>query len=69
MHKNKDEKNIMALWKNNKIIKEYKNEQEFFKTIKQNGFDKYLFFFSKNFEEHIKIIKNLKNDDDNNEEE
>ena len=69
MHKNKDEKNIMALWKNNKIIKEYKNEQEFFKIIRQNGFDKYLFFFSKNFEEHIKIIKNLKNDDDNNEDE
>ena len=68
LHKNKEEKNIMALWKENKLIKEFKTEQEFLQNITQNGFDKYLFFFRLSFDEHMKIIKNIKNDNDNEEE-
>ena len=64
LHKNKEEKNIMAVWKANKLIKEFKTEQEFLQNITQNGFDKYLFFFRRSFDEHMKIIKNIKNDND-----
>ena len=67
LNKNKEEKNIMALWKANKLIKEFKTEQEFLQNITQNGFDKYLFFFRRSFDEHMKIIKNIKNDNDNEE--
>ena len=61
-HKIEEEKNILALWKNNKIIKSFKNKEEFFNNIKKNGFDNYLFFLQRTFDEHIKIINNLKND-------
>jgi hypothetical protein len=67
-HKNEDEKDIMALWKNNKIIKSFTNEEEFFNNITQNGFGNYLFFFQKTFDEHIKIINNIKNDNENDDE-
>ena len=69
LHKNKEEKNIMAVWKENKVVKVFNTEQEFIQNITQNGFDKYLFFFKRSFEEHIKIIKNIKNDNDNDMEE
>ena len=62
LHKNEDEKDIMALWKNNKIIKSFINEDEFFNNIAKSGFDNYLFFFQKTFDEHIKIINNIKKD-------
>ena len=65
LNKNKEEKNIMAVWKGNKVIKIFNTEQEFIQNITQNGFDKYLFFFKRSFDEHIKIIKNIKNDNDN----
>ena len=69
LNKNKEEKNIMAVWKGNKVIKIFNTEQEFIQNITQNGFDKYLFFFKRSFDEHIKIIKNIKNDNDNDTEE
>ena len=69
LNKNKEEKNIMAVWKGNKVIKIFNTEQEFIQNITQNGFDKYLFFFKRSFDEHIKIIKNVKNDNDNDTEE
>ena len=69
LNKNKEEKNIMAVWKGNKVIKIFNTEQEFIQNITQNGFDKYLFFFFFFFDEHIKIIKNIKNDNDNDTEE
>ena len=69
LNKNKEEKNIMAVWKGNKVIKIFNTEQEFIQNITQNGFDKYLFFFKRSFDEHIKIIKDLKNDNDNDTEE
>ena len=69
LNKNKEEKNIMAVWKGNKVIKIFNTEQEFIQNIAQNGFDKYLFFFKRSFDEHIKIIKNIKNDNDNDTEE
>ena len=56
LNKNKEEKNIMAVWKGNKVIKIFNTEQEFIQNITQNGFDKYLFFFKRSFDEHIKII-------------
>jgi hypothetical protein len=59
----------MAVWKGNKVIKIFNTEQEFIQNITQNGFDKYLFFFKRSFDEHIKIIKNIKNDNDNDTEE
>lgn len=66
-HKNEDEENIMALWKKNKIIKSFRNVEDFFKVISQNGFDNYLFFFKRSFGEHIRIINNIKNDKEENE--
>ena len=68
LNKNKEEKNIMAVWKGNKVIKIFNTELEFIQNITKNGFDKYLFFFKRSFDEHIKIIKNIKNDNDNEEE-
>jgi hypothetical protein len=64
LHKNNDEKNIMALWKNNKVSKTYKTIEEFWNNIIQTGFGNYLFFFQKTFDEHIKIINNIKNEYD-----
>ena len=69
LNKNKEEKNIMAVWKGNKVIKIFNTELEFIQNITKNGFDKYLFFFKRSFDEHIKIIKNIKNDNDNDTEE
>ena len=69
LNKNKEEKNIMAVWKGNKVIKIFNTEKGFIQNITQNGFDKYLFFFKRSFDEHIKIIKNIKNDNDNDTEE
>jgi len=68
LNKNKEEKNIMAVWKGNKVIKIFNTELEFIQNITKNGFDKYLFFFKRSFDEHIKNIKNIKNDNDNEEE-
>ena len=69
LNKNKEEKNIMAVWGGGEVIKIFNTEQEFIQNITQNGFDKYLFFFKRSFDEHIKIIKNIKNDNDNDTEE
>ena len=66
-HKNEDEKNIMALWKNNKIIRSFRIEKDFLNNVIQNGFENYLFFFQRTFDEHIRIINNLKNDNEDNE--
>ena len=63
-----EEKNIIALWKKNKVIKSFRNEDEFFYNIKQNGFENYNFFFKRTFDEHIKIINNLKNDNEDDDE-
>ena len=68
-HKNDEEYNIMALWKNNKIIRTFRAKEEFFQSIEQAGFDKYLFFFEKNFEDNIRIINNIKEDDEKEEDE
>ena len=62
-HKNEEEKNIMAIWKNNKISKTFRTEEDFNQNIFQTGFDNYLSFFKKNFDEHFRIINNIKNDD------
>jgi hypothetical protein len=67
-HKINEEKNIIALWKKNKVIKSFRNEDEFFINMKQNGFDNYNFFFKRTFDEHIKIINNLKNDNEEDDE-
>ena len=59
-----EEFNIMALWKNNKIIKTFRNKENFFQIINQSGFGNYLFFFNKTFDEHVKIINNIREDNE-----
>ena len=65
LNKNSDEnnRNIFALWKNNKINKQY-SQEEFFQVVERNGFEKYLFFFTKTYAQHLCIIGNIKNYDD-----
>ena len=64
LNKKEDEKNIYAIWKNNKINKEFFEFEEFAQSIIQSGFDKFLFFFERTFDEHISIIKNINNHGD-----
>ena len=61
LNRNNIEKNIYAIWKKNKINKEFYNAEEFYQSIKQSGFEKYLFFFERNFDEHVTIINNINN--------
>ena len=64
LNRNNNEKNIYALWKKNKINKQFYNVEEFYQNIKQSGFEKYLFFFERNFDEHVSIINNINNHED-----
>lgn len=64
LNKKEDEKNIYAVWKKNKISKEFYFFEEFSQSIKQLGLEKYLFFFERTFDEHISIIKNINNHGD-----
>ena len=64
LNKNNNEKNIYAVWKKNKINRQFYIYEEFYQSIKQSGFEKYLFFFERNFEEHVSIIKNINNHED-----
>ena len=64
LNKKEDEKNIYAIWKNNKINKEFFEFEEFGQSVVQSGFEKYLFFFERTFDEHISIIKNINNHGD-----
>ena len=68
-HKNEEENNIMALWKKNKIIKTFRKNEDFFQMISQSGFGNYLFFFKQTFDDHIRIINNIRSDNENKEDE
>ena len=58
------EKTIYAVWKKNKISKEFYSLEEFIQSIRQLGLERYLFFFERTFDEHISIIKNINNHGD-----
>ena len=64
LNKKNKERNIYAVWKKNKISKQFYSLEEFIQSIKQLGLERYLFFFERTFEEHISIIKNINNHGD-----
>ncbi len=66
LNKKEDEnnKNILAVWKKNKICKQFYTLDEFCQSIKQSGFENFLFFFERTFDEHISIIRNINNHGD-----
>ena len=64
LNRKEDENNIYAVWKKNKISKQFFVYEEFSQSVKQSGFERYLFFFDRTFDEHISIIKNINNHGD-----
>lgn len=64
LNKNNTKKNIYAVWKKNKIYRQFYILEEFYQSIRNSGFEKYLFFFERNFIEHISIIKKKNHHED-----
>ena len=59
LNKNNKERDIYAVWKRNKISKQFYTLDEFIQSLKQIGLEKYLFFFERKFDEHMIIINNI----------
>ena len=59
LNKNNKERDIYAIWKKNKISKQFYTLEEFIQSLKQIGLEKYLFFFERKFDEHMIIINNI----------
>ena len=59
LNKNNKERDIYAVWKKNKISKQFYTLEEFIQSLKQIGLEKYLFFFERKFDEHMIIINNI----------
>ncbi len=64
LNKKNKERNIYAVWKKNKISKQFYIFEEFIQSLKQLGLERYLFFFERSYDEHIAIIKNINNQGD-----
>ena len=64
LNKKNIDKNIFAVWKKNKISKQFYSLEEFIESIKQLGLERYLFFFERTFDEHLSIIKNINKHED-----
>lgn len=52
---------IYAVWKKNKISRQFFSFEEFSRSVKQLNYDKYLYFFERTYEENFIIIQNIQN--------